>query len=256
MTRVIVVCSGKGGVGKTTLVSNLSSALSQLGQKVLAIDANLTTPNLGLHLGLHLVPKTIHSVLKRRAKLSDAIYPHPLGFKVLPASMSIHELTGTDVGRLGEITHSLLGKFDYVILDCAAGLGREAISAMSAADEILMVTNPDMPALTDALRTSKVAQDANKKIIGIIVNRRKGKYHELRRDEIEDIVGVPVIAEIPEDQNIPKSVTVRTPVVNYDPKSPASIEIRRIAHKLTEIPFNEKSRGMGIFERVARWVVG
>src|SRR5207249_3872495 len=131
----------------------------------------LTTPNLGLHLGLHLVPKTIHSVLKRRSKLSEAIYPHPLGFKVLPASMSIHELTGTDVGRLKEVTSNLLGKFDYVILDCAAGLGREAISALSAADEVLIITNPDLPSLTDALRTAKVWQDTSKKVPGVGVNR-------------------------------------------------------------------------------------
>lgn len=84
MTRVIVCTSGKGGVGKTSLVSNLAVALTELRQNVIAIDANLTTPNLGLHLGMHLAPRTLHDVLKGETQLNNAIYPHPLGFKILP----------------------------------------------------------------------------------------------------------------------------------------------------------------------------
>src|SRR3989304_6568510 len=98
MTRTILVTSGKGGVGKTMVTSNLAYNLSQLGHSVIAMDANLTTPNLGLHFGLHLAPKNLHDVLKGKAKLHQATYNHPLGFKVIPAGMSVNDLVGADVG--------------------------------------------------------------------------------------------------------------------------------------------------------------
>src|SRR4030042_6303031 len=127
MTRLIVITSGKGGVGKTTLTSNLAAALTDFGQKVTVIDGNLTTPNLGLHLGLHLPKKTLHDVLRGDTRLKDAIYPHTYGFDVIPASLGINDLKGVDVTRLPEVTFSLLGRSDYVIIDSAAGLGKEAL---------------------------------------------------------------------------------------------------------------------------------
>ena len=89
MTRLILITSGKGGVGKTTLTSNLSAALTDFGEDVIAMDANLTTPNLGLHTGMHLAPNTLHDVLKGKKELKKAIYPHPYGYKIIPASMSL-----------------------------------------------------------------------------------------------------------------------------------------------------------------------
>ena len=158
MTRLIILTSGKGGVGKTTLTSNLAAALAGFGEDVIAMDANLTTPNLGLQLGMHLAPNTLHDVLKGNSSLKDAIYPHPYGFKVIPASLGLNDLKGVDVGRLPEISLNLLGKADYIIMDSAAGLGREAISALSASDEVIIVTNPNISAVTDALKMLKVAQ--------------------------------------------------------------------------------------------------
>jgi septum site-determining protein MinD len=256
MTRVIVCTSGKGGVGKTALVSNLATALARLGEDVIAIDANLTTPNLGLHLGLHLAPKTLHHVLKGNSRLKNAIYPHPLGFKVLPSSMNINDLKGVDVGRLPEVTLNLLGKADYILLDSSAGLGREAISAIDAADEVLIVTNPDLPSVADALKVAKIAGESKKKVLGTVVNRIKGKRHELTRKEIENVVGLPVLAEIPEDKNVSKSIASKRPIVDLEPNSPAAVEIRRLAHVLCGKPFKYKKSSLGIFSRLAKWMSG
>jgi septum site-determining protein MinD len=239
MTRLIVLTSGKGGVGKTTLTSNLAAALSDLGENVIAMDANLTTPNLGLHLGMHLVPRTLHDVLKGESRLKDAIYPHPYGFKIIPASMSLNDLKGVDVGRLPEISFSLLGKADYIIMDSAAGLGREAISALSASDEVIIVTNPDLPSVTDALKMLKIAQESDIKIIGTVVNRIKGLEHELSTEEIIAILGVPIIAEIPEDRNISKSIAAKKPLIQYAPNSPAAIEIKKLASILSGKKYQE-----------------
>jgi len=257
MTRLIVLTSGKGGVGKTTLTSNLAAALSDLGESVIAMDANLTTPNLGLQLGMHLVPKTLHDVLRGETRLKDAIYPHPYGFKIIPAGLSLNELKGVDPGRLPEVSFSLLGKADYIIMDSAAGLGREAISALSASDEIIIVTNPDLPSVTDALKILKIAQESNIKIIGSVVNRIKGNEHELSMEEIEGLLGVPIIAEIPEDDNVSKSIALKEPLIKYSPNSPASIEIKKLATYLTGKEYEKPKlvTTRNLIQRLVAWLI-
>ena len=126
MTRTIVCCSCKGGVGKTTIVSNLAYALTELGHDVTVMDANLTTPHLGLHLGMHLAPKTLHDVLRGDTNLNNTIYPHPYGFKVIPGSMSVNDLENVDASMLPDKVLSLNGKTDFLLVDAAPGLGREA----------------------------------------------------------------------------------------------------------------------------------
>lgn len=253
MTRLIILTSGKGGVGKTTLSSNLATALADFGEDVIVMDANLTTPNLGLHLGMHLTPNTIHSVLKGESKLKDAIYPHPYGFKVIPAGLGLNDLKGVDVGRLPEISLNLIGKTDYVILDCAAGLGKEAISALAASDEAIIVTNPDLPSVTDALKILSITKESNVKIIGVVINRIRGNSSEITKDDIESILRVPVIAEIPEDSEVALSIAVKEPLVRFSPNSPAAIEIKRLAARLSGRKYQEVAKKKHLWERFFGW---
>ncbi|MEM5793290.1 MAG: cell division ATPase MinD [Candidatus Aenigmatarchaeota archaeon] len=255
MTRLIVITSGKGGVGKTTLTSNLAAALTDFGKKVIVIDGNLTTPNLGLHLGLHLPKKTLHDVLKGESRLKDAIYPHSYGFSVIPASLGLNDLKGVDVSRLPEVTFSLLGKSDYVIIDSAAGLGREAISALSAADETIIITNPDLPSVTDALKMIKLAQESKINVLGVVVNKVRGEEYEMTTEQITDLLGVPVIAEIPEDRNVPESICVKQPLVGYKPESPAAVEIKKLAAALSGKVY-EPPRPKGFWQRFFQKLFG
>jgi len=252
MTRLIILTSGKGGVGKTTLSSNLAAALTDFNEDVIVMDTNLTTPNLGLHLGMHLTPNTVHSVLKGESRLKDAIYPHPYGFKVIPASLGLDDLKGVDVGRLPEISLNLIGKADYVILDCAAGLGKEAISALGASDEAIIVTNPDLPSVTDALKILNVAKETNVKIIGVVINRIKGHSSELAKDGIEKILKVPVIAEIPEDSNVALSIAAKEPLIKFSPNSPAAIEIKKLAARLSGRRYQEPTK-KGLWKTFVDW---
>jgi len=255
MTRTILITSGKGGVGKTTLTSNLAYALTQLGENVIAMDANLTTPNLGMHFGMHLAPRTLQDVLKGKVRLDRAIYPHPYGFKFIPASISTKELAGVDVAKLQNVTLGLTGRADYVLMDCAAGLGREAMSAIAAADEILLVTNPDLPSVADALKAAEVARQMNKSIIGVVVNRATGSRHELDINSIKELLELPVIAQIPEDKLIAESIAAKKPIMDYASDSPAAVEILKLAHKLSGRKYKPRSgTNIGILRRLINWM--
>jgi len=239
MTRIIAVTSGKGGVGKTTLTSNLGYALTELGHDVTLMDTNLTTPNLGMHLGMYMTSKNLHKVLKGKIKMRDATYIHPFGFKVIPSSINLEDLTGVDPANLKTSLLSLVGQTDFVILDSAAGLGRESLSSINAADEILIITNPDLPSVVDALRATQIARGQNKKILGVVINRKTNKSHELTAKEIENVLSIPVLVEIPEDKTVHQSIAAKKPLLEYEPNSPAAFEIRRLAYYLAgrDFPF-------------------
>lgn len=254
MTRTILIASGKGGVGKTTLTSNLAYALTQLGENVIAVDANLTTPNLGMHFGMHLAPRTLQDVLKGKIRLEKAMYTHPYGFRFIPASISTRDLAGVDVGRLQSAMLGLTGKADYVLMDCAAGLGREATSAIAAADEILLVTNPDLPSVADALKAAEVARSMNKDIIGVVVNRTKGKRHELGIGAIRELLEVPVIAQIPEDRMVAESIAAKRPIMDYASDSPAAVEILKLAAKLSGRRLKASSTNVSVLRRLINWM--
>lgn len=255
MTRIIGVIGGKGGIGKTTLVSNLSCALANLGQNVIAVDANMTTPNLGLHLGLHLSPRSLHDVLKGKTKMQNAMYNHPSGFKVVPGSMSTSDLQGVDIGRLPSSVLSFYGKADFVILDSGAGLGREAMSSMQSAEEILVLTNPDLPSVADAMKTVKVAEDTGKRVIGVVVNKVGNKSHEITTEQIEKMLGHRVISVIPDDQAVPRSISKKVPVCMSEPGSKSANEFNRLAHFIVGKQFSGRdAKQFSIIDFLAKWV--
>lgn len=233
MTRIIACISGKGGVGKTTLVANIGASLAAMGKDVIVIDSNLTTPNLGLHLGIPLFPLTLHDVLKGRANIKDVIYGHESGLKVVPAGISLRDLRGADARDLPNALLDLLGNADIVLLDASAGLGRETLAAMESADEVLLITNPDLPAVTDVLKAAKLAEQMGTKVSGVVVNRITGKKHEMNIYDIQSMLDdIELLGEISEDSNVQKAITERIPVVSHSPNSKASHEIRKIAASL------------------------
>jgi len=255
MARIIGVISGKGGVGKTTTASNLGAALVKRGKKIILIDGNVTTPNLSLHLGIPFYPITLHDVLKRKTPIEAAIYEHSTGMSVIPASLSADAVKDTKIEKLEGALLNLLGRADIVLIDSAAGLGKEALTAMRLADELVIVTNPDLPSVTDALKTIKLAEESGTKVLGVVVNRVKGKKYEMSLSEIKSMLGVQLLTVVPEDSSVPKSIKRKKPVVHHKPKSRASIAFKKLAAKIIGEPFVEKTRKkMGWFERLTFWL--
>lgn len=230
MTRIIGVMSGKGGVGKTTLVSNLGVTLSQAGKKVGIVDANLSGANLGLHFGLISYPTSVHDVMRGNTELTDAMYKHPSGVDIVPASLSIEDLDVEPRNIRQQIMEQMSDK-DYVLVDCATGLDRETMKAMEMVDDVILVTHPELPTISDALRTKTIAKKYDKNVLGIVMNR-VNRSDELKKENISAFFDLPVIGVIPEDHSVRKSIEAKNPITLEYPKHRISHEIRGVAHYL------------------------
>lgn len=246
MARIIGVVSGKGGVGKTTVVSNLSASLAQDGYDVAVIDSNLTGANLGLHFGLISYPISVHDVMKKNAALTDAIYKHPSGVDIIPASLSFEDVLDTTPANISQEVHSSLGDKDFVFVDAATGLDRETLNTIDMCDELILVTHPELPTISDALRTKSIIKKYEKKIIGVVLNR-VSKRDELKKSYISSFFELPVLGTIPEDSQVRRSIELKNPLVLENPKHKVSQEIKRISHHLTG---KDVTAGGGIWDKI------
>ncbi len=243
MAKIYAIVSGKGGVGKTTTAINLGSCLNHLGEDVIIVDGNLTTPNVGIHLGAPIVPVSLNHVLLGKAKLEDAIYEHESGTKIIPASLSLKDAERISYKKLGDVARRLKKITNYVIIDSAAGLGEEARAAINAADEIIVVTNPEMAAVTDALKTVKLAEDFNKPVAGLIITRHRGGNTGMSYENILDMLEVPVLGIIPEDDSVRISQIMKNAVIFTHPRSHASRSYIRTSHRLLGEEIEEEKLG-------------
>lgn len=222
MGKIFAVVSGKGGVGKTTSAINIGFSLNSIGHEVIIVDTNFTTPNIGLHLGSPVVPVNLNHIMFNKADLEEAIYEHESGTKVLPSSLSLSDIRNIEPSKLIPIVNKLKKISDFVILDCPAGLGEDTRSAIKASDEVIIITNPEMSSITDALRTIKLAEQMKKDIRGCIVTRHQTKKWEMQLPSIQDMLEVPIIGVIPEDESVKKSQQMKNAVIHTHPKSKAS----------------------------------
>ena len=229
MGKTIGVISLKGGVGKTTTVVSLGSAIASFGKKVLLIDSNFSAPNLGLHLNVIDPKVTIHHVLSRQARIRDSIYKCG-NLDIIPAS--IFERININPLDLRNKISGLKRKYDVILIDSSPALNDETLAAMYASDEILVVTTADHPTLSTTIKAVKLAKQRDTPINGLILNKVHKKGFELSIDDIEKTVDVPVLAIIPHDVNILKSLSEFTPSTIHKPKSVGSIEYKKLAATL------------------------
>ncbi len=251
MGTVYALVSGKGGVGKTTITANLGIALSQKGKKVLLVDSDIAMANLSLLLGMHSSPITLHDVLLGESSLQDAIYDGPGGVSFVPSGLSFESYRRVDSARLAGVIASVKEDFDYILLDAPAGIETNVMSALSAADNVLLVTMPISPSIADVLKTKIVAERLNAKPIGVIVNFVRNEKGEIMPDDIMKMLELPIYGLIPYDQDIRKSFMREKimPTILFKPNSKGVEAINQIAEKLTGVSSTIRIKKQGIITR-------
>jgi len=225
----IGIFSLKGGVGKTTAVISLGSAIASFGKKVLLIDGNISSPNLGLHLELVEPENSLQDVLDKKAMPPQAIHKMT-NFDLLPAS--IFNDFKVNPLLMKEKIKNLKRNYDYIIIDSSPALNDETLGAMMASDEILVVTTPDHPTLSTTLKALKLARQRGTPISGLILNKVHNKNFEISPEHIETTLEIPIMAIIPHDINFLRALSNFKPSVEFKPNSEASQEYKRLAATL------------------------
>ena len=246
MKTSIAIVSGKGGVGKTTLAVNLAAALHQFGIKTVAIDGDSTASNLALHLNMEPTENPLQNVLKGEIDILEAIHVHPSGIMVIPSPFGLRNIE-FDARLLRGLYRKLNS---LVIVDAPPGFVNDVFSIIESVEKIIIVTTPEIPAIADALKIIKYTSDIGKEenIIGVVVNMVRNKKYEVNIPEIEISLEIPVIARIPYDNEVKKSIFYRTPLIIYNPYSKAAVEIKQLAAWLIgkeyKPSFYERVRGL------------
>jgi len=250
MNKIIVITSGKGGVGKTTTAINLGAAMNYFGKDVLIIDGNLSTPNIGIHLNSPEVPINLNHVLLGKADPREAVYEHESGLKVMPSSLSIKELKKVRPERISNFKKDFRNMSDYIIVDSAAGLGDETMATMELADELIIITNAEMPAITDALKTIKLAEQMKKPVMGVIVTRVRKDNIEMTPETVKDMLETPILGMIPEDMNIKRSLNQKDAIIHTHPYSNASKAYKEIAARIVKEDYDSNKDRPPFWRRI------
>lgn len=233
MGRIIGIFGGKGGVGKTTVASNLAFVLTKAGKKVSVIDCNLTASHLNFHFNFYFTPFTINDVLKGKIEMEESSYTFE-NLSVIPAPLDPYEISFKNLSKLSKIIRKHAKDREYVIIDTAPGFGREALYAMDFCDEAIIVSTPDIPAITDVIRGKRILEDVGVKVVGIVLNKVTGKKFEFTKKEVETLTDLKVIEEIPFSYKFLESLASRLPLVVYHEKSLPALKFYKIASHITE----------------------
>jgi flagellar biosynthesis protein FlhG len=239
---VVVIASGKGGVGKSTLAANLAVALGERGARVLLVDADFAQASLDLLLGVHPRHDLSH-VLAGEKTLEEIVVRGPKGVTLVPAASGAPELADLDDVRLESLLRGLTQletDADLMLIDTASGISRPVTSLCLAADLDLVVTTPEMPAFSDAYGLMKLLHHQGLRTAPHLLVNMAGSAEEAEetahrialvarrflRMELEAWEPVPL------DPTIPRSVRLQEPVLAAFPNSPAAAAYRAIAERL------------------------
>lgn len=245
MSEVIVITSGKGGVGKTTTTANLGVGLAIRGKKVVLIDTDTGLRNLDLLLGLERrIVYTLVDVVQKRVNYGQALVRHKkyTNLFLLPTSQ-VADKTAIEPEQMLELVEAMKSEFDYILIDCPAGIEQGYETAVIGADWAIVVTNPEISAVRDADKIIGRLQAANKEI-KLIVNRIRPQMVKdgtmLDMTAIDDILSLECIGQVPDDDKVVDSANRGVPVVESK-DSAAGDAYRDIVGRVCgeDIPFKE-----------------
>lgn len=252
-TRVICISSGKGGVGKTNLTLNLGLALSDYGQRVLLLDADMGMANVDVVLG-KVVPYNLYHVIRGQKKLTEVVFDGPKGLRFISGGSGIAELANLSSEELDGFINGLSeldGSIDILLIDTGAGVSRNVLSYIYAADELLVVTTSEPTAITDAYGLIKSVEARQKgKPISIVVNRVENVAEgEVVSRKLSVAIrqflnrDVRIMGYIPEDPLVPRAVKSQTPFYLLNERGPASQAISQLAASLCNLPLDVHKGG-------------
>lgn len=259
MSQCIVVTSGKGGVGKTTTSANLAVALARMGQKVVCVDADIGLRNLDVVLGLeNRIVYDLVNVIEGECRLKQALIKDKRlpNLSLLPAAQTRdkNSVTPDDMKRLVE---DMKMDFDWVIIDCPAGIEQGFKNSIAGADRAVVVTTPEVSAIRDADRIVGLIEAHELPEPELILNRyRPGMVNRgdmMSKDDILEILAIPLVGLIPDHEDIITSTNRGMPVA-FDDESAVGAAYRRIARRLSgeaiAIPdFTDNASFWNVFKR-------
>ncbi|UCD56280.1 MAG: MinD/ParA family protein [Candidatus Hydrogenedentota bacterium] len=259
--RIITVTSGKGGVGKSNVVINLAVAISQMGKRVLVIDADLGLANVDILLGLKNRFNLQH-VIEGKMKLREIVVSGPAGIKVVPGSSGIPRIANMSSRKRQEFIASfkeLECETDMILIDTSAGMTKNVINFTLLADEIILITTPEPSAITDAYAMIKVihAEKPTAKV-GLIVNLARTEAQAL--DVANKIAQVSrqflnfhvfILGTMPTDPYVPKAVMQRQPWIELYPKAAATRAVRQMATEILNGDGQSPTQSNGFIQRIS-----
>lgn len=245
MSRIIVITSGKGGVGKTTCTANLGMAIAQRGHKIAVVDADFGLRNLDLLLGLeNRIVYTAVEVLAGDCRLEQALVKDKRqpNLALLPAAQNRSKDAVTP-DQMKQLVETLAESFDYILIDSPAGIEQGFQNATVAAKEALIVTTPEVSAVRDADRVIGLLEANDVKNIRLIVNRLKPIM--VREDmmmsvqDVQEILAIPLIGVVPDDERVIVSTNRGEPLVLSEKLTLAGIAFEHIARRVDgeTVPF-------------------
>ena len=249
MGEVIVITSGKGGVGKTTTTANIGVGLARSGKKVIVIDTDLGLRNLDVVMGLenkivyNLVDVIEGNCRVKQALIRDKRFPELDKSSVSPEQMQ-------------KLVSELKPDFDYILLDCPAGIEQGFQNAIAAADRAVIVTTPEVSAIRDADRIIGLLETRGIKKNALIINRLRidmvQKGDMMSVDDVTEILAIPLIGVIPDDEQIVIATNQGEPIIGTDSLSGHAYDhiCRRLLGE--EVPIPDFSRPDGLFSRIRR----
>ncbi len=259
--RVIVITSGKGGVGKTTTSANIGTALAKGGNKVVLIDTDIGLRNLDLLLGLeNRIVYTIVDVVEERCKLKQALVKDKKSPNLcLLAAAQTRDKSAVSAEQLQDICWELKKEFDFILLDCPAGIEQGFQNATAGAKEAIVVTTPEMSAIRDADRIIGLLE-AKEEIekYRLLVNRVRPSLVKnqdmMSVDDVVEILRAELIGVIPEDTGVITSTNKGEPIVN-DEKSLAGTAYKNVARRILgeEVPFLDINEPKNIVEKIKKF---
>ena len=258
MSEVIVVTSGKGGVGKTTTTASVGAGLARLGYKTVLVDTDIGLRNLDVVMGLEIrVVYNLVDVVEGNCRLKQALIRdkgNP-NLCMMPTAQT-RDKSAVSPEQMQKLVSQLRDLFDYVILDCPAGIEQGFRNAIAGADRALVVTTPEVSAIRDADRIIGLLEAQEIQKIDLIINRlrmdmiRRGDM--MSAEDVVDILGVNLIGAIPDDEQIVIATNQGESLIDKDSLSAVAYQniCRRICGE--EIPFLNLNQKKGVFQRIFR----